>query len=327
MGLDFNANELGTLGIPGVGAISGLDIATVEVINGATATHDTGTVTCGYVRPGGTGGTGTYNLSGGALNALGVINNDIFNYSGGNLNADMTNTGTATLSGAGIRTVNGEVTNDGTFRVVNTEAQFTGTFTNNGAYISDPSENTFVDLVVSEGGYLVGGEGDNWYIQNNFDSRSTQDSLWNTAAASLGFVEGADIAHELHWTGEDLGDVWAGYLSNFAWGTLSVLDNDLTLFDGDDIAGGALYVAAILGLEFSPSGDSITNISNAGATDFLNIYYLTSQNPDLEGLTYNLGLGGQLIPVTEPVPIPGTVWLLVSALAAIVGFKRKFRQG
>ena len=83
------------------------------------------------------GSSGTYNLSGGTLDvADGVVNNDNFNYQGDELNADFTNNGTASLTGAGIRTVNGDVTNTGTFKTTNTVADYTGTFTNAGAYLS-----------------------------------------------------------------------------------------------------------------------------------------------------------------------------------------------
>lgn len=46
----------------------------------------------------------------------------------------------------------------------------------------------------------------------------------------------------------------AGYANNFAWGTLSIgAGNSLALQDGNEVAGGALYVGQILGA-CSPAG-------------------------------------------------------------------------
>jgi hypothetical protein len=106
----------------------------------------------------------SYNLSGGALTAENVVNNQTFNYSGGGLSANLTNNGTTTLSGDGIRTINGDVNNDGTFATTETTGRFTGTFTNSAIFNSDLSVNHFAHLVIAGDGTMGGSEEDTWYV-------------------------------------------------------------------------------------------------------------------------------------------------------------------
>ena len=85
--------------------------------------------------------------------------------------------------------------------------------------------------------------------------------------------------------------------------------------------GGALYLKELLGAEVT--GNTITNIF--GKND-LNIYYLASLegNSYLDGQSYNLSGGGQLIAMKTP--IPGAVWLLTAGLFCIAGARRKFER-
>jgi len=63
MGYDFNVID--TLVTPGV--VSGLSLATLEVTNGAVATHDHGTLSANWLKVGSDAGGGTYNLTGTGL--------------------------------------------------------------------------------------------------------------------------------------------------------------------------------------------------------------------------------------------------------------------
>jgi hypothetical protein len=148
------------------------------------------------------GSSGIYNLNGGILNVStianpdptyqGLTNNGTLNYSGGQLNVlqgSLTNNGNFNLSGSGTRTVNGNVVNNGTIKVTNTTAVYAGSFTNNGAYISDPSKNYFNNLTIGSAGYLTGGAGDEFHIGGDFLNHS-QNALWNTAQADLFFGSG-----------------------------------------------------------------------------------------------------------------------------------------
>jgi hypothetical protein len=126
------------------------------------------------------GSNGTYNLTDGTLTvAYQIRNNGFFSYSGGNLNADIynltdggfKNEGITNLSGSGIRTIHGNVVNNGTFETTLTAALYTGldplynkAFTNNGAFVSDSSVNVFTDLIIGEGVYMQGDWEDLWYV-------------------------------------------------------------------------------------------------------------------------------------------------------------------
>ena len=278
---------------------------------------------------------GTYNLSGGRLEANGIVVGDKFNYSGGEMvlgsdnngswvTGTLTNNGTTSLSGSGTRVIDGNVVNNGTFKTTNTIASYTGTFTNNGAYISDPAAQYFNDLVIGQTGYIKGGLLDFFYIGGDFKNQSVMNTFWNTSLAYLGFVDGADALHDFYLAGVDYGASLSGYSDNFSWGFLDLRDDFLNLYDGNDIAGGALYVGDIFGLQTTDY--LITNITGM---DGLNIYYLANLlgNRYLRGLTYNLTGGGHLIPIAlASVPEPATILLLGSGLIGLAGLRRKFKK-
>ena len=248
------------------------------------------------------GSTGSYNLSGGSLQAGSIVNNGAFSYSGGTLEAGITNNGSFSLSGSGTRTVNGDMTNNGTFKVTNTSAIFTGTFTNNGTYISDPAVNKFYNLIITQNGYLKGGIDDQFLISKDFLNYSTN-TLWNTSDALLGFEGGGQ--HTLYQT------------SDCHWDTLKIFDGNSIMLSGT----GTLYLENLIGLTFDPSGTTITDIWGNG----LNLYYLAADNPWLHGRTYSLMGGGSLLAYNTqaPVPEPATMLLLSSGLLGLIGFNRK----
>ena len=196
-----------------------------------------------------------------------------------------------------------------------------GNFTNSGLYKSDPSTQTFNTLTVTGatagppatlGGYIQAVPGDVYKIQGDFINHSTQNTLWNTNAAELDFINGTTTAHTFALAGADLGQSLAGYTNNFAWGTLDLAtDQTLTLSDGNATPGGALYVGTIEGETIV--GDTVTDITGNG----FDIYYEASLNPDLLDKTYQLEDGGVLAPVpaAPPVPEPATIiiWSVLGA--------------
>jgi hypothetical protein len=200
-----------------------------------------------------------------------------------------TNKGTFKLSGARTRTIDGNVIDNGTVKTTHSTVVFTGIFTNNGAYISDPATQYFNTLIISQNGYLVGQHSDKFYINGDFISNSTMNTVWNTKQAHLGFIAGQSNQHTFYITGADYGAEMIGFSNNFSWGTLDLTGNLLALLDGNTDIGGALYLRNILGLQIS--GDDILNIFSI---DGLDTYYIANlgENGYLHGLTYDLEGGG-----------------------------------
>lgn len=97
--------------------------------------------------------------------------------------------GIATLSGdTGERVVKGSVKNYGTFKRTNTNAIINGAFLKSGAYISDPSEKHFNDLIIEATGYLTRGLENLFSIAGDFINHRTNFGNWNTTNANLAFT-------------------------------------------------------------------------------------------------------------------------------------------
>ena len=292
------------------------------------------------------GANGTYNLSG--VDAVlspygGIMNNGIFNYSAGYLNipvssqsaSNFTNNGTLNIiDGTGGRsfsapvinngsvnatgttvTFSGVFTNNGSMKVTGSTVTFNGDFINNGEYNSDPSTTIANRIVIGPTGYLIGGPGDQWIVSNDFENRSTQNTLWNTRDSALQFTGGG--SHTMSLPGTAAG----GYENNFAWGTLTIDEGDTLVLDG--AAGGALYVGRILGLVFDPNDPStITNIAGNGRS----IFFDPRNNESLTGLQYALSDGTLMYAAAVPTPIPSSVLLFGSGLLGLIGIGRRRRK-
>jgi len=212
-----------------------------------------------------------YSLSGGTLNITtdsnatykGFTNLGTFLYGGGQLN--VLNGGKISngkpwnnddligqqavfeVSGGGTRTINCDVINYGYFTAHNTSVVFAGTFTNNGSYSSDPSENYFNHLTIGPNGYLqaTGGAGNEFHFAGDFTNNSQQpedangNPLWDTSTADLFFGPGnhtfyvGDAGKVFTWNSLNLA---LGAVVNVqGQGTLHV--NTLRLFDPKQLTG------------------------------------------------------------------------------------------
>jgi PEP-CTERM motif len=204
---------------------------------------------------------------------------------------------TASVSG----TLSGDVTNNGTVKVENATASFDGTFQNNGAYISDPSKQSFNNLDIGTAGYIQAGVGDRFNIGGNFINLSTVDAQWNTGGAILTFTGAAGTSHDF-----ELG-------AGSDWNQLVLQDGNMLVLSSSGANYDVLNVIGLAGLDIV--GDTVTNIQGV---DGLTIFYNpdVAENKGLGGLTYNLFGGGQL--VAEAVPEPAS-WALMITGVGLMG--------
>lgn len=258
-------------------------------------------------------GTGVFTQSGGSLNAanMTVGTDGTFNYSGGSFTLDsgvgiLTNAGQVNITGSGNQTLFAKVINDGSFKVTGTVVEYTGSFTNNGTYHSDPSTNVFNGLTVGTNGYLIGSSGDVFKMQGDFYNNSTS-GLWATSAAMLEFTSSPTTTHKMTTMGTAFGE--------YEWGILQI-DSGASL----DLNG--VYTVGWLDLV-----DGITQLSML--TGNFTIYYDASlaANGYLAGISDN----GHLVAYNTPsnglnalsVPEPSTWALLVLSLLALLLHRRQ----
>ncbi len=312
------AGSTGTYNLSDTGV---LNVANTEVIGfegTGTFNQTGGSNTAGELRIGdASGGVGTYHLSDGSLSVVGWAGVGNFgagiftqtggtNTTGGTLTLGNNAGATFALSGAGTRTVNGSVTNDGTVKVAGatdgTTVQFTGTFTNNGTLDSDPARLEFHgDFVVGPDGSIHASAGDQYVLYQDFRISSTSTAGWTTAEADLIF-SGAG-PHLFSFDGLDL-----------TWNEL-LLEQDVILnFSG----AGSLTVSVLDGLIIDPDG-IVANLSGPAGFSLLYNPYL---NPDLSGV-YALAGGGSLSP--NVIPVPAAVLLELVGLMGLTALRRRLK--
>jgi len=296
-----NSGSTGTYNLSGTGILSASD-ETIGNLGSGTFTQTGGTNTTDTLTiKADSTGSGVYNLDGGILNATTIVNNDQFNYSDGTLNSDfMNNVGaTFTLSGMGIRTVNGDVTNDGTVKVTGategTTAVFAGTFVNNGVLDTDPARLEFFgDFTIGPDGSILASVGDQYVLHQDFLINSLSTAGWTTGGADLIFTgPGTHM---------------------FSFGDLDLAWNELSLEGGATLefnATGIFYADILSGWNVNSNGI----IENIFAPSGFTLFYDPALNPGLSG-AYEFSGGGSL----NPVPVPGAVLLGILGLS-VAGVK------
>jgi|WetSurMetagenome_2_1015567.scaffolds.fasta_scaffold26402_2 hypothetical protein len=305
----------------------------------------------------GNAGTGIFNQTGGintVTNTLTLAANSgssgTYNFKGGILSAP-----TIQINAGGIFNITGisptltsDVTNAGTVKTTNANATWNGTFTNSGAYISDPSRQTFnKDLVVTSTGYLVGLTSQDLFIFKNDFQNQTQDTThWNTVSAGMKFITGADTTHNLYVPGVDQGRFPASSL--YAWYSLDITGQTIDLQDGNTgNASTGLYVGKMLGAIINGSNKVTNIIGGPDAAHPILIYFDPNLNPTLGKNDYAFATGfGALMwdpnnffssrvgthmlftdgdVSTNAVPLPPSVFLLGSGLLGLrfLGWRKR----
>lgn len=301
--LRIDATGAGTMALDFSGAASVLTAETINVV-----------------------GTGEMHLADGSVSAgsRGLTNQGLVTMAGATVSGGgggLTNQALLTLSGA-PNIINDNVVNYGTIKATDTTVTFTGTYTENGIYMSDPSVNNFNDWVIGTSGVVGGGIGDIFNVAGDFINNSLMSGLWDTDQASLCLT--GEI-QEMALAGAEMGALFSGYDNNFAWGEFSLESGvNLEISDGNFASGAALYVG-LVAFEDELMGQLARIFSD------YNIYYNAGLlgNGWLGGLTYDLAGSGQLIAIggsPPPVPVPGAVWLLGSGLIGLLGLRRKFKK-
>ncbi len=256
-------------------------------------------------------GTGVFNQSGGSLNAanMTVGTDGTVNYSGGSFTLSsgagtgtLTNAGQVTITGSGNQTLSANVINEGSFKITDTTVEYTGSFTNNGAYHSDPSINVFNGLTVGTNGYLTGGLGDVFKMQGDFFNNSTS-GLWATSSAMLEFTASPSTTHQMTTMGTAFGQ--------YRWGTLQIDSGARLNLNGVYTVGWLDLVGGITQLDMLTGDFTIYYDASLAANNYL---AAISGNRNL--VAYN---------VPSNVPEPSTFALLaLSLLGLLVQRRRSF---
>ncbi len=193
----------------------------------------------------------------------------------------------------------GAIVNHGTFKITDTTVTYGDTFTNHGAYLSDPSTNNFTTLIIGPGGYLVGGTGDKFVVKADMLNGSLQSTAWSTVPAELSFRNTGSTAHTMSLAGRDMGASYFGMIGNFAWDTLRLRAGEsLTLTDGNATPGAAFYTDSLI-LE-----GGLAQIASITGNSF-NIYYnpWAPANAWLLAQTWPLTGRGSIIPMQAALDI------------------------
>jgi T5SS/PEP-CTERM-associated repeat protein len=226
--------------------------------------------------------------------------------------------GGAMLVSNSTATVAAAFASTGAVHVINSHVRFLSNAVVSGAYVSEPSTNTFAaNLTLTPAGSLAGGSGDLFVFERDFMNQSTNKSLFDLQFATVLFTNGA-AQHLFESAAFDQGDNFSGIGSvdtNFAIGTMRLAVGDSLRVTGG--VANAVYVGVL----------DLGGIANTNSLTLdINLYYDTALNPYLGGNAYALG-AGSLLPYPAIIPEPGSALLLAAALAVCAsGLRRRGRR-
>ena len=209
------------------------------------------------------------------------------------------------------------VTNLGTVSVMHGQAIFNGNVVNQGAWVSDPSTNTFNgNYTVGPTGYVSAASNDVYAFGGDFIMASTNTAFNMSQAHAVFATNGYGLAtttrsHTLNLTNSgavDLGSNWINHLqlqTNFAIGTMTIaLSNQVTIAGVKSGATtNALYVGVLDLTAWNTNAAALTSTLQAALyLPDINVYYdkYAAENAYLQGLEFNVWSGGLLIPIPEP---------------------------
>ena len=252
--------------------------------------------------------------------------------------------------------ISGTVTNSGTLSMVNSVGRFSGPVVNSGAWITDPTTNTFANTyTVTSSGYIAASAGDVYEFQKDFVNQSTQSNTWNTLNVTPGssganatkFILDGDSAggtqqffHAgLQLTGGFSGSpvptsngvqfvtsfgAVEGFQSNFALGRLEIgnLDTNSIVLLSDSFANGA-GTGALFVDDLFLFGTSDLIISNNMQVYFVNSNTWTMSSIELLG---NAGIHQLQLSTLTVVPEPGVLLLWACGLGVMYGARRRARN-
>jgi len=252
--------------------------------------------------------------------------------------------------------VSGAVTNSGTLSMINSVGHFSGPVVNSGAWITDPTTNTFANTyTVTSSGYIAASAGDVYEFQKSFVNQSTQSNNWNTlnvtpgssGSAGTTFVldgNGATGTQQFFQAGLLLTggfngspvpgsngvqfvssfDAVQGFDSNFALGTLQIGDADTNsiVMLSDSFASGSTTGALFVN-DLDLYGASELIISNNMELYFVNSNDWSMSNIELLG---NGGIHQLLQGQAAVVPEPGVLVLWVCGVGIVYAVRRRTRK-
>ncbi|MCC7517667.1 MAG: hypothetical protein IT578_00615 [Verrucomicrobiae bacterium] len=239
--------------------------------------------------------------------------------------------GSSVLFSNGTYSLSAAFTNQGTTRAINSRVTFVSPVVLGGAYVSDPSTNTFTsNLTVTASGALSGSNGDLFVFNQNLLLASTNRAQFALAQAAVLFTNAA--THLLSVSNSGALNLGQGFTSfaqvatNFAIGQLSIASgNRLTIAGNQDSLTNALYVGWLdLQGAATNSYAAVTNALRLALNlPNINVYYdsFDSRNDWLNANLlndsasgYDLWGGGFLLPIPEPsalaLAVAGTLVLV-----------------